>query len=157
MLESGKLPAGRGNCILESRQPASAPSSPLCRKSSSVHYQLLLLLNAASDLHQALDQLLLSHKEARSYCMLQTRHEKARFTGLFYGRVIGYSNHLRSYTLNLCKVPECIRVVLFSLRKHCFMSCLPCLLLEAVFVPLLLCGQVAVLLPLKPHLHSHGH
>lgn len=133
-----------------------APSSPPCRKSSSMHNQLLLL-NAASEQHSALAWLSFSHKEAREILCAADCTRKAWFTALLEGHVIGYANHLRSYTLNLYRVPECIQVVLFSLRKNCFVSCLLCPLLEAGFVTPLLCGSVAVRLSLKTDMHSHGH
>lgn len=81
-----------------------------------------------------------SHREARELLCAADSTWRAWFTALLWGRVIGYANHLRSHTLNLYKVPECMQAVLFSLRKNCFASCWLCPLLEAGFVTPLLRG-----------------
>lgn len=135
--QSRKTPAGTGNFILCGMYPPPAPSSSPCRNTRSKQNQLLIneVLNT-----QALVQLPFSHKAARELLYAADCTWKARFTVLLEGHVTGYRNHLRSHSLNLHKVPECIQAVLFSLQNNCFVSYILCPLLEDGFVTLWLCG-----------------
>lgn len=137
--KSRNASAGMGNFILQEMYPPPAPSSSPCGKSHSKYKQLLLLINEVSST-LALVPLPFSHKAVRELLRAADTTRNAWFTALLEGHVTGHANHLRSHSLNLHKVPECIQVVLFSLQNNCFVSCLLCPLLEAGFVTPLLHG-----------------